>query len=81
MKARLRAIARRRAMLCAEIAEERAMLREVLAEVRTDLVWAGLGFLASRIVARHRWLRRMVMLGGVAAMVARHVATRGWRLA
>ena len=81
MKARLRAIAQRRAMLSVEIGEQRTTLREVLAGVRNDLAWAGLGLLASRVAARHRWLRRALMLGGVAAMLARHVATRGWRLA
>jgi hypothetical protein len=79
MKQRLRAIAHRRASLRAEIDDQRTMLRERLADLRNDVALAGLGFLASRLVARHRWLRRTLMFGGLAALVARHVATRGRR--
>ncbi len=81
MKARLRAIAYRRATLCAEIGQQRSMLGEVAASLRNDVALAGLGLLASRLATRHRWLRRALLIGGAAAMVARHVAARGWKLA
>ena len=77
MKARLRAIASRRAALCAQIDDERAIVRELLTDVRADVALAGLGLLASRLAARHRWLRRALLVGGVAAMAVRHFAARG----
>ncbi len=79
MKNRLRAIALRRRALGAEIEDERALLRELLADLRNDVAVAGLGFLAGRLAARHRWVRRALVLGGVAAMAARHFAARAWK--
>ena len=76
MKARLHAIADRRAMLRAEIEQQRAALREALADARTDLAFAGLGLIAGRVLVRRPWLRALV-LGGLAALAARRLATRG----
>lgn len=79
MKSRLRAIGSRRAALRAEIDAERAMLGEHLADLRNDVALAGLGLLASRLAARHRWVRRALVFGGVAAVAVRHFAARGWK--
>jgi hypothetical protein len=76
VKARLHAIAYRRAMLRAEIEQQRAALREALAAARTDLALAGLGLIAGRVLVRRPWLRALV-LGGLAAFAARRLATRG----
>lgn len=63
-------------MLRAEIEQQRAALREALADARTDLAFAGLGLIAGRVLVRRPWLRALV-LGGLAALAARRLATRG----
>ena len=63
-------------MLRAEIDQQRAALREALADARTDLAFAGLGLIAGRVLVRRPWLRALV-LGGLAALAARRLATRG----
>ena len=63
-------------MLRTEIEQQRAALREALADARTDLAFAGLGLIAGRVLVRRPWLRALV-LGGLAALAARRLATRG----
>jgi hypothetical protein len=75
VKARLRAIARRRAAVGAEIRQHRAQMRESLAVLRTDLAFAGLGLVAGRLLVRRPWLRALV-LGGLGALAASKLVTR-----
>jgi hypothetical protein len=75
VKARLHAIARRRAMLVAEVEQQRAAVRESLAVLRTELAFAGLGLVAGRLLTRRPWLRALV-LGGLGAFAASKLVTR-----
>lgn len=75
MKARLRAIARRRAALAVEIGQQRAARRLMMEALREDLAFAGLGLIAGRMLVRRPWLRALA-LGALAAVAARRVATR-----
>jgi hypothetical protein len=54
---RLAALVQRRAHLIADIDRERASLRSTYASIRQDLVYAGFGLMAGRLLARHTWLR------------------------
>jgi hypothetical protein len=75
MNARLLAIAQRRAMIAAEAGRQRAAQRELLAILRKDLAFAGLGLIAGRALVRRPWLRALV-LGGLAAAAAGRLALR-----
>lgn len=76
MKVRLNAMAQRRAVLGAEIEQQRDALRETLAALRKDVALAGLGLIAGQALVRRPWLRALA-LGGLAALAARRQATRG----
>jgi hypothetical protein len=54
---RLAALAQRRAYLIADIERERTSLRGTYGVIRQDLVYAGFGLMAGRLIARHAWLR------------------------
>jgi hypothetical protein len=54
---KLTALAQRRSQLIADIDRERERLRGTYAVIRQDLVYAGLGLMAGRLIARHAWLR------------------------
>jgi hypothetical protein len=54
---RLTALVQRRAHLIADIDRERASLRGIYGVIRQDLVYAGFGLMAGRLLARHTWLR------------------------
>jgi hypothetical protein len=54
---RLAALVQRRAHLIADIDRERASLRGTYGVIRQDLVYAGFGLMAGRLLARHAWLR------------------------
>jgi hypothetical protein len=75
VKARLHAIARRRAVLGADVEQQRAEMRESLAVLRTDVAFAGLGLVAGRLLVRRPWLRALV-LGGLGALAASKLVTR-----
>ena len=75
VKARLGAIARRRAVLGAEVAQQRAQMRESLALLRTELAFAGMGLVAGRLLIRRPGLRALV-LGGLGALAASMLVTR-----
>ena len=51
------AISKRRADLIADIDRERASLRGMYGTIRQDLVFAGFGLMAGKLLARHPWLR------------------------
>jgi hypothetical protein len=72
---RLRAIARRRGALAAEIRRQRAAQSIIMGALRQDLAFAGLGLIAGRLLVRRPWLRALV-LGGLAAVAAKRVAAR-----
>jgi hypothetical protein len=57
MISKLTALAKRRTRLIAEIDHERESLRSTYAYIRQELVYAGLGLMAGRLLARHTWLR------------------------
>jgi hypothetical protein len=59
---RLAAVVQRRAHLIADIERERASLRSSYASIRQDLVYAGLGLMAGRLLARHTWLRAATLV-------------------
>jgi hypothetical protein len=65
---KLAALAQRRARLIADIDRERESVRDTYAVIRQDLVYAGLGLMAGRLVARHAWLRTASLV--VLAIVA-----------
>lgn len=68
MKARLRAIARRRTVLGAEVEQQRTEMRQSLTALRTELAFAGLGLIAGRLLVRRPWLRALALgLGALAA--------------
>ena len=75
MSAPLHAIAQRRAVLRAEIARQRAGLREALGVAAQDLALAGLGLVAGRVLVRRPWLRALAF-GALAAFAARRAAIR-----
>jgi hypothetical protein len=75
VKARLLAIAKRRAMLGAELEQQRAALRDSLSMLRMDLAFAGLGLIAGRLLVRRPWLRAL-LLGGLGALAASRLVTR-----
>jgi hypothetical protein len=75
VKARLRAIARRRTVLGAEVEQQRTEVRQSLAILRTELAFAGLGLVAGRLLVRRPWLRALV-LGGLGALAASKLVTR-----
>jgi hypothetical protein len=81
MNERLAAIARRRAALAEEIAAERDELAHVLLHVRTQIAFAGVVMLATRLLRRSRWLRLLGAAGAVVAaalpLVARAFPKRG----
>jgi hypothetical protein len=81
MNERLAAIARRRAALAEEIAAERDELAHVLLQVRTQIAFAGVVMLATRLLRRSRWLRLLGAAGAVVAaalpLVARAFPKRG----
>jgi hypothetical protein len=57
MISKLAVLAQRRAHLIANIDRERESLRGTYAVIRQDLVYAGLGLMAGKLMARHAWLR------------------------
>lgn len=75
MNAPLAAIAQRRLSLSDEIGQQRAELGATLADLRNELAFAGLGLIAGRALIR-RPLLRMLVLGGLAAVAAKRLATR-----
>lgn len=75
MKTRLRAIARRRAALVAEIRQQRTAQHVVISALRQDLAFTGLGLVAGRLLAHRPWLR-MLVLGALAALAAKRIAAR-----
>ena len=75
LRARLDAIARRRAVLGAEVQQQRVKMRGSLAQLRTDLAFAGIGLIAGRLLVRRPWLRALV-LGGLGALAASKLAIR-----
>ena len=76
MKARLRAIAHRRLTLGVEVQQQRAAMRDSLANLRNDLAFAGLGLLAGRLLVRRPWLRALV-LAGLSVAAARRITRQG----
>jgi hypothetical protein len=77
VKARLRAIARRRRALLAEIRRQRAAQRVTIAALRQELAFAGLGLIAGRLLARRPWLRALA-LGALAAVATRRGVAHSW---
>jgi hypothetical protein len=75
VKGRLRAIAKRRAILGAEIEQQRSGLRESLGVLSQELAFAGLGLVIGRVLIRRPWLRALA-LGSLAAVAARRHASR-----
>ena len=73
LKSRLHAIAQRRAILSAEIEQQRFGLRESAGVLRQELAFAGLGLVVGRMLVRRPWLRALA-LGGLAAFAARRLA-------
>jgi hypothetical protein len=57
MMPKLAALAQRRSQLVADIDRERENIRGTYAVIRQDLVYAGLGIMAGRLMAHHAWLR------------------------
>lgn len=70
MKARLHAIALRRAALAVEIQRQRTARRMMMGALRQDIAFAGLGLVAGRLLVRRPWLRALA-LGALAALAAR----------
>ena len=68
MISKIAALAQRRACLIADIDRERKNLRGTYAVIRQDLVYAGLGLMAGKLMARHTWLRAVSLV--VLAIVA-----------
>ncbi len=64
----LAVLVQRRVRLIADIDRERASLRGAYAVIRQDLVYAGFGLMAGRLLARHAWLRTVAF--AVLAIVA-----------
>jgi hypothetical protein len=60
---KLTVLAQRRAHLIADIDRERESLRGIHADIRQDLIYAGLGLMAGRLMARHAWLRTASLVG------------------
>jgi hypothetical protein len=54
---RLAALIQRRARLIADINRERTSLRGTYGVIQQDLVYAGLGLMAGRLLTRYPWLR------------------------
>ena len=75
MNAPLQALALRRALLIAEIGQQRAALGGRLAAVRHDLAYAGLGLLATQLLAR-RPLLRVLVIAGLAIAAGTRLAAR-----
>jgi hypothetical protein len=61
MMQRLQALAQRRAQLIADIQRERSIVRSTMAVMQQDLVYAGLGLMAGRLLTRHVWLRSITL--------------------
>jgi hypothetical protein len=74
MMRRLRTLAQRRDRLEANIERERTYFRDNLALLRQDLVFVGLGLVASRLLARHRWLRTAALAALTVAAGSRWTA-------
>jgi hypothetical protein len=73
VKARLNAIALRRAALALEIHVQRTAQRETLAVLRNDIAFARLGLVVGRVLVRRPWLRALA-LGALAAVAAGRLA-------
>jgi hypothetical protein len=73
VKRRLHAIAQRRAILSAQIEQQRSGLRESMGVFSHELAFAGLGLVVGRVLIRRPWLRALA-LGGLAALAARRMA-------
>ena len=76
MKLRLAALAQRRAHVVAEIDRQRMQVRAGTAAIRQDLVYAGLSFLATRLLARRPWLRALALAALAVAVGSRLVGRR-----
>jgi hypothetical protein len=61
MMSKLAALAQRRARVIADIQRERSFLRNTIAVVRKDLVYASLGLMAGRLLTRNTWLRTITL--------------------
>jgi hypothetical protein len=61
MMTRLAALAERRACVIADIQRERNILRSTVAVIRQDMVYAGLGLLAGRLLTHHAWLHTITL--------------------
>ena len=80
MIGRLDLIARRRALLVGEIAQERERTATAVDALRTQLAIAGAGLIVARLLRRSRWLRMLGISGAVIASalpwLARWIAQR-----
>jgi hypothetical protein len=63
MMSQLERIKQRRIQLVADIDRERIKMHDNLAVVQKDLVYTSLGFIAGRLLLRHKWLRAIVLTG------------------
>jgi hypothetical protein len=70
MMPRLQTLAQRRTQLIADIGRERSILRSAVTVIRQDMVYAGLGLMAGRLLTRHAWLRTFTL--AVLAIAAGH---------
>ncbi len=77
MNPQLLNLAQRRARLVAEIGQQRAELGGRLATARQSLAYAGIGLLATQLLARRPWLRVLALAGLVIAAGSRLAAHRG----
>ena len=77
MNGRLQDLSQRRARLIEEIGRQRAELSGRIATARQSLAYAGLGLLATQLLARRPWLRLLAIAGLAIAAGNRLVARRG----
>lgn len=61
LTSRLKVLALRRAHLVEEIGRERSVFHTDYAAIRQDLVYAGLGLMVGKLLARHTWLRTITL--------------------
>jgi hypothetical protein len=61
MMSQIQRISQRRVQLIADIDSERINMRNSLAFAQQDLIYASLGFIAGRLLVRHKWLRAIIL--------------------
>lgn len=72
MRARLGAIARRRAALAHEIRQQRIAQHIIVSQLRQEVAFAAVGLVVGRLLVRRPWLRRLA-LGALGAFAARRI--------